>query len=265
MAGQRSIEHTNSLTLACSSREEQLLKELVAAARTGRLDAVDAVGGWRFRMQAMTSHNEKKAGEVFRCLAKNRTWLTPTLLVQSSYCRLANPASGNNSLWRHLPPIVRKSWAAKHVKGGLHFEMLGLKLSANDLANDRALVSHERKLVREAHRAGVDLLAGTDSPFPGCLPGFGVHDELALLVEAGLTPAEALRAATWNPARFFGWEGDLGTVEQGKLADLVLLHANPLEKIDNVRKIAGVIVAGNLVSPEKLRGLLADLPAVVRK
>ena len=78
------------------------------------------------------------------------------------------------------------------------------------------------------HKAGVRFLAGTDVTNPYCFPGFGLHDELALLVsEAKFTPLEALRCATSNPAIFLGQEKDLGTVEKGKLADLVVLDRDP--------------------------------------
>lgn len=85
------------------------------------------------------------------------------------------------------------------------------------------------------------------APEPGAFPGFGLHDELRLLVEAGLTPLQVLQSATLNPARFLGRTDDLGTVEAGKLADLVLLDANPLEDIGNTRRIRAVVVDGRLL------------------
>jgi imidazolonepropionase-like amidohydrolase len=93
-------------------------------------------------------------------------------------------------------------------------------------------------------RSGVKILAGTDTPNPYAFPGFGIHDELALLAKCGLTPWQALQAATINPVRYFGWEQKMGTVEVGKVADLVLLDANPLEDIHNTTKIAAVFVRG---------------------
>lgn len=94
-----------------------------------------------------------------------------------------------------------------------------------------------------AHKLG--LLAGTDLGTTGIEPGASLHDELALLVNAGFTPAEALRAATLNPARFFGATDSLGTVEVGKLADLVLLEGDPLTDIANTRRVVFVMVAGS--------------------
>jgi imidazolonepropionase-like amidohydrolase len=90
--------------------------------------------------------------------------------------------------------------------------------------------------------AGVGILAGSDTPFPFCVPGFSLHDELELLVEAGLSPLEALQSATIRPVEFLGRDGSLGTVEEGKIADLVLLDGNPLEDIRNTRRIVAVVV-----------------------
>src|SRR5262245_17165668 len=106
------------------------------------------------------------------------------------------------------------------------------------------------------HRARVRLLAGSDTPQPYVVPGSSLHDELALLVEAGLTPLEALQAATRNPARFLGMGRSLGTVEIGKTADLVLLEADPFQKITNTRTISGVVLGGQLLPKPSLEAML---------
>ena len=106
------------------------------------------------------------------------------------------------------------------------------------------------------HKDGIRFLAGTDSACEGGLPGFSLHEELRLLVEAGFTPFEALRTATINPANFMRRERDLGTIETGKLADLVLLDANPLTDISNTRKINAVVANGRLLNRKDLDGVL---------
>ena len=106
-------------------------------------------------------------------------------------------------------------------------------------------------------RAGVPFLAGTDTAAGvHVFPGFSLHQELALFVKAGLTPLEALQTATLNPAKFLGRLADLGTVERGKLADLVLLDADPLEDIANADKIRAVVLAGRYLDRAALDGLL---------
>ena len=117
-------------------------------------------------------------------------------------------------------------------------------------------------LVRSMHRAGVPFLAGTDTINPFVFPGFSLHDELGLLVaEGGFTPLEALQSATREPARFLGREKDLGTVEPGKLADLVLLEADPLADIHNTTKIAAVVANGRLLPRRELDRMLAKVAA----
>src|SRR4030095_11165735 len=114
-------------------------------------------------------------------------------------------------------------------------------------------------------RAGVEFLAGTDAPVPYGIPGFALHDELALLVQAGFTPMEALQAATFNPARFLGKEKELGTIEKGKIADLVLLDANPLLDIANTQKINGVVVAGKLINKSELQRMLSTIETAANR
>lgn len=104
-----------------------------------------------------------------------------------------------------------------------------------------------KDLVPLLRRHNIRLLAGTDLGTPGIMPGASLHDELVLLVDAGYTPVDVLRAATLNPAEFLGLTDSLGTVEAGKVADLVLLEANPLTDITNTRRIATVIRAGRVV------------------
>jgi imidazolonepropionase-like amidohydrolase len=116
-------------------------------------------------------------------------------------------------------------------------------LTADDIRYGRMLVQQQLDIVGMMNRVGVRLMAGTDLP----LDHPRLHDELALLVQAGLTPLQALQSATRNPAAFLGVLDSLGTVEQGKIADLVLLDADPLATIDNAKKIHAVIVAGRFV------------------
>ena len=112
-------------------------------------------------------------------------------------------------------------------------------------------------MVAQMQKVGVKILAGTDAPAPYVFPGSSLHDELQLLVEAGLTPLEALQSATKSPAEFLHTPKDSGTVEKGKLADLVLLDANPLDDIRNTRKIHDVILRGKLLDGAALDKLLA--------
>jgi hypothetical protein len=122
--------------------------------------------------------------------------------------------------------------------------------------NLRAALDFQRNLVRALHEAGVPLLVGSDAPAAGVVPGYALHDELRNLVEAGLTPYEALVAGTRNAATYLG-KDDFGTVEVGKRADLVLLEANPLDDIKNTQRITGVMARGRWFGEADLRNLLS--------
>ena len=115
------------------------------------------------------------------------------------------------------------------------------------------------------HRAGVGLLAGSDALNPYCFPGFSLHDELEWLVKAGLSPMAALQTATRNPAKFFDQMNDFGAVEPGKVADLVLLDADPLQDIKNTRRIASMVVGGRLLDRGTLQKMLADAEGATNK
>jgi imidazolonepropionase-like amidohydrolase len=125
--------------------------------------------------------------------------------------------------------------------------------------SDKNRGRHLREIL-DLHRAGVPLLAGTQSSYDAVgAPGAILHDELALFVLAGLSPFEALKTATVNPARFMHRDKDLGTIEEGKLADFVLLDANPLADIANTRKINAVVVNGRFISREELNRMLSNI------
>jgi len=119
----------------------------------------------------------------------------------------------------------------------------------------RDTLAEFRQVVRQMHRDGVTLVTGTDIAGTR-IPGFTLHDELANFVECGLTPLEALRAATLTPAVVTHRDKDLGTIEVGKISDLVLLDANPLDDIHNTERIAAVIVSGQLFDRAALDALL---------
>lgn len=116
----------------------------------------------------------------------------------------------------------------------------------------------------ELHKAGVKLLAGTDMPQAFVFPGFSLHEELELLVRSGLSAAEALRTATYNPALFLGATDSLGSIERGKLADLLLLDANPLSDVRNTRRISMVIANGRVFDRTALNALLTHVETALK-
>jgi imidazolonepropionase-like amidohydrolase len=120
-------------------------------------------------------------------------------------------------------------------------------------------------VITALNQAGVGLMTGTDFTFKsnGMRPGFDLHEELALFVEAGMTPMQALQTATFNPAKFLDKSKTHGTIEKGKIADLVLLEANPLENIKNTQRINAVVVKGKYLPKETLQKTLADVESKI--
>ena len=195
-----------------------------------------------------------KKEAVFAKFKTNHTWQCPTLTVLRVMDCQGNPGSTNDERLRYMPWDLRDYWQDR---------MAALdSMPLTEEAERQKTYRRDLELVAEMQRAGVDILAGTDTGNPLCFPGFSLHDELGLLVQAGLTPMQALQTATRNPARFLGREKDLGTVEKGKLADLVLLDANPLEDIGNTRKIYAVIYRGKVYPRPALDEMLAKVQAL---
>lgn len=116
-----------------------------------------------------------------------------------------------------------------------------------------------RRMVAALHEAGAGILLGTDAAQAYHIPGFSVHEELAMLVDAGLSPYEAIEAGTRNAAEAMGRSDEFGTIEAGKRADLILLEANPLLDVSNVQKRAGVMVRGRWLTEEQLQSMLDGL------
>jgi hypothetical protein len=226
-AGQRSQEHLINILLACSTREEELRGQRISAMNDPAISAVERALqlGFPDPQGLFDSYDDAKASALFKTFVKNDTWQTPTLALLQSF--VADRDRARRTLYmQDLSPETFDMW----------------------MTRIRALLDRYKKLVRDMHGAGVEFLAGTDTSPNNPVPvGIGLHDELELLVESGFTPMEALQTATLNPARYFDKLKDMGTIEPGKLADLVLLNANPLDDIRNTRKISLVVLRGRVV------------------
>ena len=137
--------------------------------------------------------------------------------------------------------------------------------TSEDNALAKRVFTRQLEIIRAMHLAGVRIIAGTGTPNPYVFPGFSLHDELALLVKAGLTPMEALQTATRNAAEYAGQLDVVGTIEKGKIADLVLLDADPLADIANTTRINSVVVGGRLLDRAAINSMLAKVEAANKK
>ena len=246
-AGMHSIEHLlySAFSLSFSSKEDDLRQRLIAAEQKG-----DSVAWEKIAHESDATYDTTKAAALFQALKKNSTWVTPTL---ASLDTASHPEdwSVDDPLLEFVPPALAKQW-----RDSFHDDQM--KERAAWLARQ---ATNDWKLTGELHRAGISLLVGSDSLDPFLFPGESLHKELAELVRAGFTPGEALQAATRGAAQFLGRERDFGMVEAGKLADLVLLDASPLENIANTQRVAAVIRGGKYLDRPDLDKLLAEAKA----
>ena len=206
------------------------------------------------------SHLDLTAGPLralLADLAKKAVFFDPTLSIDEYDTLFLYPAEAEHPNNRYL----KRSFVAANL--GPEHEAFRLPEAMRAAA--AAGLAKRREFVGMCYRAGITLVAGTDGPGIGRLaPGFGLQHELQLLVEAGLTPLSALRAATIDAARALHREHALGTIEAGKFADLVILGANPVEDIKNASNIAGVVVKGKFFARPALDQLLRQLEAEAR-
>ncbi len=230
-AGQLSIEHEDDLMRGCSSRDSLLRTRFGDSTSVNAADQVEIN-----REQARilrTSYDSARCRSVIATLARNHTWITPTLVAYQPYAHAFDSAVTHPEWTKYVPGLVQGGWMRRAAG-----------IAPADSMVVRSYFSFDR--TRDLKDAGVKLLAGTDMPQAFVYPGFSLHEELKLLVRSGLTPLEALRAATYNPADFLGALDSLGTIAKGKLADLVLLDADPLTDIRNTRRISVVIANGRV-------------------
>lgn len=249
-AGQRSIEHLTGIVRGCSAEEEQIFDDWRKILGLGDMRAISH----RYlepAKRALATQDEERCQRLIERFIENETWQTPTLVSLRGKAFLRELAAADDPREQYFSPPDR--WT-----GGRPF---GFPMTEAQWEVLQGQYEREEEIVGMMAAAGVPVLAGSDMGTPWAFPGFGLHDELELLVEAGLTPLQALQAATLNPARFFARTDELGTVTEGKLADLVLLEGNPLEDITNTQGIRAVVADGRLYRRADLDRLLAEVAA----
>ncbi len=252
--GQRSIEHMADV-LVSGSRDVEVLRAQLRSPINTPFNSSQLLG-MRIEMKAATIYDERKTKSLFARFANRDTWQCPTLVVGRTSTFENNERLNSDSRLLFIPAEIRNNW-----NNSFNQQIL----AAGSIEQRRVRFQKTLQAVGAMQQAGVGIIAGTDALNPYVFPGFSLHDELVLLVEAGLSPLEALRAATINPAKFLDMQDSLGTIEKGKLADLVLLDANPLDNIANTQRIEAVVANGRYYPYEKLRRLLANAEAAAKK
>ena len=253
-AGQRSLEHDATLR-GSSSGESGVARALEIAFRDTPARQPTNPDLRPFLRMAVDTFSPAQAVALAQELNRNKTYVCPTLTLFRAMWMVADEGFRKDARLKYLPAGLRERFQA----------FVDEPRTTDDVELWRQFYERHRESIRLMHEGRVPILAGTDGGEPYSFPAFGIHDELRLLVDAGLTPLEALQTATLNPARFFGRESELGTVAVGKLGDLVLLDANPINAITNTTKINAVVANGRLFRRADLDDLLAKAEAAANK
>lgn len=241
-AGMKSFEHLIGIFEESSPAEDDFLK------------------GGKTEGKFLATFDEARAASLAALLAKNHTWQCPTLVWERGGNLLDVTDFGADTRVKYVPgPWKNRTWKR-------FTDEITQGYGADDIGTRKKFIEKELEIVLLLHKSGVPFLAGTDTP-PGVyiFPGFSLHEELQRFVAAGFTPLESLQTATLNPAQFFGLQEQLGTIEKGKIADLVFLDANPLDDIRNTQKVGGVILNGRFLSRADLQRILQQVEEAAKK
>ena len=250
--GMRSIEHWAGYLEGCSTREDEILKGQLAAlslpaAGRGRRNA-------ELRRIAVDSYSAEKCAALAARFVKQGTWISPTFMPEGG---VRATADRNADLAKYVFAPLRARWQ-QQVAGPAP---AAAAPSAQEQELAKAVESRRRDIIAVMKRAGVQFVVGTDSGGAWRIPGRSLHEGLAEMVRVGLTPMETIVAATSSSARLLRRDQELGSVQTGKMADLVLLDANPAQDIANTRRINAVVLNGRLMDRKALDDLLAQMAA----
>ncbi|MEO8449135.1 MAG: amidohydrolase family protein [Gemmatimonadota bacterium] len=247
-AGQRTLEHNVEVAEAESGRGAEITRWMLAAMQRVMDSSTESevVAVYEVRTaaadSALRSYDPAVASAFAELAAKRDVWFDPTLVVREARIRINDPEYLNRPELIFLPRAVKMDNTSPNPPASI---------AEADRQWQNVLLT-----MRPLVQAGAKFLAGTDVPVVPLVPGFSLQRELGLLVEGGLSPLQALQAATRNAAAAAGKLAEAGTIEPGKRADLVLLDADPLADIGNTRRIRAVVTRGRLLDRDRLDGLL---------
>jgi imidazolonepropionase-like amidohydrolase len=255
IAGQRTLEHGLALSGGSTAEEDYIKHRLDQSAFQ------EAIASKNFSLipakiardnTAMLDHfSQQRADETYRLLANNDTFLTPTLVTERSLTFVDDLNKQRDSRMQYVSSEDLNWWKPENG-------MLTKYRTPEYIAMRKREYARMLEEVPRAHAQGVHLLAGTDVTIPYTYPGFSLHDELRIFVDAGLTPMQALETATTNPALLLGLSKTWGRVERAYTANFVVLNADPLAHISNTTKIDSVIVTGKRLDRAQLDQLLKE-------
>jgi N-acetylglucosamine-6-phosphate deacetylase len=252
-AGQASIEHLTGVLLDCSTHEEELRQRQMTSPPKHETKAHANARDRQWTKDLLDSYSPERADQLIQIFLANQTWQVPTfpVLVHIGFLTPETDLKSDPRM-NYIPKKTQDVW-----QKGRDEQLDGR--SEEEFRLRAEVIQRLLQIVGKMNAAGLPVMAGTDSTAPNVIPGFSLHEDLAYLVQAGLTPMQALQAATVKPAEFLHHTADQGTIAAAKRADLVLLDANPLEDIHNTQKIRAVILDGKLLDGRDLDALLNEV------
>lgn len=252
-AGQSSVEHLTGVLLDCSTREGELRQQQLMPPPKHETKAQANARDRQWTKDLLDSYSEERADKLVQTFLTNQTWQVPTfpVLVHIGFLTPETDLK-NDPKMKYIPKKTQEVWQQGRNEQIDH-------RSKQEFALRGEAIQHLLQIVGKMNAAGLPIMAGTDSTAPNVIPGFSLHEDLGYLVQAGLTPLQALQAATTRPAEFLHRTAEQGTIAVGKRADLLLLDANPLEDIHNTQKIRAVILNGRLLDRRDLDALLTEV------
>jgi imidazolonepropionase-like amidohydrolase len=257
-AGQRTLEHGMALAGGCTTEDEYIKQRLdqsafQAAITTKNFSLIPAKIAKD--NTAMLDHfSQQRADGTYRLLAKNDTYITPTLVTERALTFVDDLSKKDDPRMQYVAAEELNWWKPENG-------MLTKYRTPEYIAMRKREYAKMLEELPRAQALGVRMLAGTDITIAFTYPGFSLHDELQLFVDAGLTPMQALETATTNPARLLGLSKTWGRIAPGYLANLVVLNADPLVDIANTKKIDSVVVNGKRFDRTQLDRLLDEAKA----
>lgn len=252
--GMASVEHLTGLVDACGPLPPEERNKVAEAVAAAGWDSANTVA-WAQSATVIARYDPAECAALARRLARNGTVMVPTLVINRASSFLDDTTQANDPRLRYLPAGSAVGWSPR-----TNPRLRAVKPDA--WAERHAYYEHQLRIARLLHENGVRFMAGTDLSTPYTYPGFSLHQELEMLTQIGLTPLEALRAATLEPARFLKMTDSLGTVAPGKAADLVVLDADPLADIRNVGRIHAVLLRGRLIDAAERERILRRAEAI---
>jgi imidazolonepropionase-like amidohydrolase len=248
--GMNGSEHLYYVFKSCSSKEDSITEVIRKSESTPR-----PIGLFQALPTLYNTYDAKKADQLFKFLASKHFSITPTLYISKTLGSIKTTDHTNDSLQQYIDPKIIATYQGR--------------VRSAKRASDESTSFRERydslvtSMVPKMYTAGVNIVAGSDCGASNSYvyPGQSIHEEIKLLVQSGLTPAQSLTTATINGSKFFGAgvQSFFGSLKPGKCSDLIILDANPLENIAAIDQINTVLSHGKVYTKQDLNNLLASI------